>query len=92
MSGEETAPYQPDPELPEPIERMEFLPEEITDRTPQAHDFEVKRLAGARLGFFVPAESGSLQRGKNLTAFPPLLTVCLPTHCRVEQPGSSSGS
>lgn len=58
LPGERTAPYQPDPELPEPISRSEFHPSMITDRTPAARAFVEQVVARANYGFFQPFEEG----------------------------------
>ena len=58
LPGERTAPYQPDPELPEPVSRMEFDPAEITTRTPTAHEVVKKQVERSSYGFFVPFEEG----------------------------------
>jgi quinoprotein glucose dehydrogenase len=58
LPGERTAPYQPDPELPEQISRMEFDPNEITDRTPEAHAFVLKQVQRSNYGFFEPHAEG----------------------------------
>ncbi|MSU47577.1 MAG: c-type cytochrome [Opitutus sp.] len=58
LPGERTAPYQPDPELPEPISRSEFNPADITDRTPEARDFVLKTVARSNFGFFEPFTEG----------------------------------
>lgn len=58
LPGERTAEYQPDPELPEPISRMEFTPEQITDRSPEARAFVEKVVERANYGFFAPFEEG----------------------------------
>ncbi len=54
VPGERTAPYQPDPELPEPISSPEFKSDDITNRTPAAHDYVQKIVQSARIGFYVP--------------------------------------
>ncbi len=57
IPGEWTAPYQPDPELPERFvdHFMVFRPEDITDRTPEARDYVTKLIAGANHGtWFAP--------------------------------------
>ena len=56
VPGEVTWPYQPDPVLPEPVWRMEFKPEDVTDLSPEQHAFVEGRLAGMNYGFFVPLE------------------------------------
>lgn len=58
LPGEKTSPYQPDPELPEPISRMEFTPADITDRTPEAHEFVKKIVEKSTYGFFQPFTAG----------------------------------
>jgi quinoprotein glucose dehydrogenase len=58
LPGERTAPYQPDPELPEPISRSEFNPSMITDRTPEAHEFVKKVVERSTYGFFQPFTEG----------------------------------
>ncbi len=58
LPGERTAPYQPDPELPEPISRSEFNPADITTRTPEATAFVKKIVERSNYGFFAPFEEG----------------------------------
>lgn len=58
LPGEHTAPYQPDPELPEPLSRSEFHPDMITDRTPEAREFVEKVVARSNYGFFEPFTEG----------------------------------
>ena len=58
LPGERTSPYQPDPELPEPISQMEFKPEYITDRTPEARAFVESIVARSTYGFFEPFTEG----------------------------------
>jgi quinoprotein glucose dehydrogenase len=58
LLGERTAEYQPDPELPEPISRMEFSIDQITERTPEARAFVEKIVERANYGFFAPFEEG----------------------------------
>lgn len=58
LPGERTAPYQPDPELPEPISRSEFNPAMITDRTPDARAFVEKVVEHSNYGFFEPFTEG----------------------------------
>ncbi len=58
LPGERTAPYQPDPELPEPISRSEFHPDMITDRTPEARAFVEAVVKNSNYGFFAPFEEG----------------------------------
>lgn len=58
LPGERTSPYQPDPELPEPLSRMEFNPADITDRTPEARAFVQAIVARSSYGFFEPFTEG----------------------------------
>ncbi|MGP8235798.1 MAG: PQQ-binding-like beta-propeller repeat protein [Limisphaerales bacterium] len=58
LPGEVTAPYQPDPELPERFSKMEFTPADITDRTAEATDYVSTRYKSATTGFFRPASLG----------------------------------
>ncbi len=58
LPGEVTAPYQADPELPEPISSIEFKVEDVTNRSPTAHDFVLKQLRNATLGWFQPPSEG----------------------------------
>lgn len=58
LPGERTAPYQPDPELPEPISRSEFNPADITDRTPEAREYVRKIVERSNYGFFEPFTEG----------------------------------
>ncbi len=58
LPGERTSPYQPDPELPEPISRMEFNPADITDRTPEATAWVKKIVEKSTYGFFQPFTEG----------------------------------
>ena len=58
LPGERTAPYQPDPEVPEPVSRMEFHPDMITDRTPEARAFVEQIVAQSSYGFFEPFAEG----------------------------------
>lgn len=58
LPGERTAAYQPDPELPEPLSRMEFSPADITDRTPEAAAFVRQIVQRSSYGFFEPFTEG----------------------------------
>lgn len=58
LPGEKTAPYQPDPELPEQISSEEFRLSDVTQRTPEAHDFVVRTLERATFGRFEPFSEG----------------------------------
>jgi quinoprotein glucose dehydrogenase len=58
LPGEVTAPYQPDPELPERFGKMEFTAADLTDRTPEAAEFAAAAFKSATTGFFRPASLG----------------------------------
>lgn len=56
LEGEQTAPYQPYAELPEPFAPQEFKADQVTDLSPQATAFVRKRIALAKYGWFSPFE------------------------------------
>ena len=58
LPGEVTAPYQPDPELPEPYSSQDFKIDEVTNRTPEAQDFVLRQLRHATYGWFEPPSEG----------------------------------
>jgi quinoprotein glucose dehydrogenase len=58
LPGEQTAPYQPDPVLPEPISRPEFRLEDVTTRTPAAHAFVLGQVQRSSYGWFEPFSEG----------------------------------
>jgi quinoprotein glucose dehydrogenase len=58
LPGEVTAPYQPDPELPERFAKMEFTAADLTDRTEEAASFAALRFKSCTTGFFRPASLG----------------------------------
>jgi quinoprotein glucose dehydrogenase len=58
LPGEVTAPYQPDPELPERFGKMEFTAKDLTDRTPEAAEFAAAAFKSVTTGFFRPASLG----------------------------------
>jgi len=58
LPGERTAPYQPDPELPEKISDMAFHPDDVTTRTPAAHDFVQNLVNRSTAGWFQPFVAG----------------------------------
>jgi len=58
LPGEQAWPYQPDVELPEPLSPQEFKLDDVTDRSPEAHDYVMKQLANANLGWFAPPVEG----------------------------------
>jgi quinoprotein glucose dehydrogenase len=58
VPGEETWPYQPDVELPEPFVKLEFTDADLTDRTEEAAEFARSRFKGMRTGRFMPCADG----------------------------------
>ena len=58
LRGEETWPYQPDPELPERFSKMEFTAEDLSERSEEAAEFAQSRFKSALTGFFVPCAEG----------------------------------
>ncbi|MDB6023202.1 MAG: Quinoprotein glucose dehydrogenase, partial [Pedosphaera sp.] len=58
LPGEVTAPYQPDPELPERFSKLEFTEADLTDRTPEAAEYVRLRFKSADTGFFHPFTAG----------------------------------
>lgn len=58
LPGEATSPYQPDPELPEPISRSEFHPDMITDLSLDAREFVTRIVERSTYGFFEPFTEG----------------------------------
>ena len=58
LPGEVTAPYQPDPELPERFAKMEFTAADLTDRTPEAAAYVANSFKSVTTGFFRPASLG----------------------------------
>ena len=56
--GDRSAPYQPDPELPEQYTRVDFRLEDVTTLSPEAHDFVMKKVAHATYGWFLPFVQG----------------------------------
>jgi quinoprotein glucose dehydrogenase len=58
LPGERTAPYQPDPELPEPFSTPEFRLADVTTRTPEAHAFVLGQVQRASYGWFEPFTEG----------------------------------
>ena len=55
LPGEVTAPYQPDPELPEPFSRN-FRRDDVTNRTPEATAYINLLLTRANVGWYEPFE------------------------------------
>ncbi len=58
LPGEETAEYQPAPQLPEPFGRQMFTAGDITTRNEDARDYIQKRVANANYGRFEPFQEG----------------------------------
>ncbi len=58
LPGERTAPYQPDPELPELISSPDFKLSDVTTRTPEAHEFVMKQVEKSTYGWFRPFVEG----------------------------------
>jgi quinoprotein glucose dehydrogenase len=58
LPGEETAPYQPDPELPEPFARQLFTPGDVTNISPQSQAFVMAQVEKSNYGWFAPFEEG----------------------------------
>jgi quinoprotein glucose dehydrogenase len=58
LCGEQTSPYQPDPELPEHFSKQEFTAEDLTDRTDEAADHALTRFKSATTGWFRPGSEG----------------------------------
>lgn len=58
LPGEVTAPYQPDPELPEPFASPEFRPADITQRSDAAREAVLKQIQGTRFGWHEPHTEG----------------------------------
>jgi quinoprotein glucose dehydrogenase len=54
LRGEQTWPYQPDPELPEPFSKQEYREADLTTRTEEAADNVLTRFKSATTGFFRP--------------------------------------
>jgi quinoprotein glucose dehydrogenase len=60
LPGEETWPYQPDVELPEPFAKQEFTADDITDRSDEATAFIEQQVKSATIGWFRPFTEGKL--------------------------------
>lgn len=58
LPGEQTAPYQPDLELPEPFARQQFTAGDVTTRSDEAREYIQKRVAGVNHGWFAPFDEG----------------------------------
>jgi len=62
LAGEQSWPTQPVPLKPEPFARQRFTEDEVTNRTPAAHDAVLARLRGANphQPFSPPSERGTI--------------------------------
>ncbi|HEY3864227.1 MAG TPA: PQQ-binding-like beta-propeller repeat protein [Verrucomicrobiae bacterium] len=58
VPGEQTWPYQPDLELPQPFSKLEFDESDLTDRTEDEADFARSHFKGMRTGRFMPCADG----------------------------------
>jgi quinoprotein glucose dehydrogenase len=58
LPGEQTAPYQPDLELPERFAKQEFTAADLTERTDEAAEFARLRFKAATTGWFRPCSEG----------------------------------
>jgi quinoprotein glucose dehydrogenase len=58
LKGEQTAPYQPDLELPEPFSKQEYTAKDLTDRSEEAADYALTRFKSADHGWFKPCSEG----------------------------------
>lgn len=58
MPGEETWPYQPDPQLPEPFAKWEFTTNDLTDRTEEEADYALTHFKSMNTGWFRPLTVG----------------------------------
>jgi quinoprotein glucose dehydrogenase len=58
VPGEETWPYQPDPELPENFSKLEFTEADLTTRTEDAAEYARTRFKSMRTGWFLPCTEG----------------------------------
>ena len=58
LPGEQTAPYQPDLQIPEPFARQQFNRTDLTTRSEEAREYIEKRVANVNSGWFEPFEEG----------------------------------
>jgi len=58
LPGEQTWPYQPDVELPEPFAKLEFTADDLTDRSEEAADYARSQFKSMRTGRFLPLTDG----------------------------------
>ncbi len=54
LEGEQTSEWQPDVQIPEPFAPQVFSAGDVTDVSPQAHDYVMRKIAGADFGWFRP--------------------------------------
>ncbi|HZM05801.1 MAG TPA: PQQ-binding-like beta-propeller repeat protein, partial [Candidatus Saccharimonadales bacterium] len=58
VPGEQTWPYQPDPELPENFSKLEFTASDLTTRTDEASEYARTLFKSMRTGWFLPCAEG----------------------------------
>ncbi len=58
VPGEQTWPYQPDPELPENFSKLQFTEADLTTRTEEAAEYARTRFKSMRTGWFLPCAEG----------------------------------
>jgi quinoprotein glucose dehydrogenase len=58
LRGERMALYQPDVELPEPFSRQVFTEDDVTNLSTEAHKFVMRKIAGAKFGWFESFDEG----------------------------------
>lgn len=58
VPGEQTSPYQPAVQIPEPLIKLEFSPEDVTDVSPEAREYVEFQLETLRWGRFEPPAVG----------------------------------
>ncbi|HXP59203.1 MAG TPA: PQQ-binding-like beta-propeller repeat protein [Dongiaceae bacterium] len=58
VPGEQTWPYQPDPELPENFSKLEFTAADLTTRTEEAAEYARTLFKSMRTGWFLPCAEG----------------------------------
>ncbi len=56
--GEHTWPYQPDLDLPQPFSRQEFSIDDVTNISPEAHEYVLNKARAMTFGRFLPGELG----------------------------------
>jgi len=54
IPGEQTSPYQPAVELPEPFSKQDFDDADVTDISENARQTVLRKVRGAKSGFFMP--------------------------------------